>query len=84
MYPSAKRVSPLDNYVLLIEFDNGESGHLDMKPFLNFGVFQRIQDPAVFKQARVSFDSIEWPSGIDLDPEFIYTKCIKTTRPTIA
>ena len=84
MYPSAKRVSPLDNYVLLIEFDNGESGHLDMKPFLNFGVFQRIQDPAVFKQARVSFDSIEWPSGIDLDPEFIYTKCIKTTRTTIA
>ena len=84
MYPSAKRVSPLDNYVLLIEFDNGESGHLDMKPFLNFGVFQRIQDPAVFKQARVSFDSIEWPSGIDLDPEFIYTKCIKTTRQTIA
>ena len=38
MYPSAKRVSPLVDYVLFIEFDNDESGHLDMKPFLNFGL----------------------------------------------
>ncbi|MBV5275173.1 MAG: DUF2442 domain-containing protein [Lamprocystis purpurea] len=84
MHPSAKHVSPLADYVLFIEFDNDESGHLDMKPFLDFGVFNRIRDPEIFNQVRVSFDSVEWPSGIDLDPEFIYTKCNKTPHPAIA
>jgi len=27
-----------------------------------------------FKRARVSFDTIEWDDGVDLDPEFIYDK----------
>lgn len=30
------------------------------------------------KRVRVSFDTIEWDSGIDLDPEFIYEKCQQT------
>ncbi|ESQ15869.1 MAG: DUF2442 domain-containing protein [Thiohalocapsa sp. PB-PSB1] len=84
MHPSVKYVSAQANYILFIKFDNDESGHLDMKPFLDFGIFKRIQDPEIFSQVRVSFDSVEWPSGIDLDPEFIYTKCIKITRPTMA
>lgn len=45
-----------------------------MKPFLSFGVFKRIIDPLVFDQVRVAFDTIEWPNGVDLDPEFIYMK----------
>jgi hypothetical protein len=66
--------------VLEIQFDNGESGTLDMKQFLDFGVFRRLKDPGVFNSVRVSFDTIEWDSGIDLDPEFIYEQC-KTYRP---
>jgi hypothetical protein len=31
--------------------------------------------PAVFEQARVSFDTVEWPCGVDLDPAFVYAKC---------
>ena len=56
-------------------FDNGETGVLDMKPFLDIGVFRRLKNQGIFKQVKVSFDTIEWPSSIDLDPEFIYQKC---------
>ena len=77
MYPAVKSVIPQEDYLLLITFDNGESGMLDMEPYLNFGVFNRIKDPSIFKQVKVSFDTIEWPSGVDLDPEFVYQKCIK-------
>lgn len=77
MYPAVKTVSPAENYLLLIHFDNGESGYLDVKPFLDFGVFQKLKDVEQFKQVRVSFDTIEWASGADLDPEFVYTKCQK-------
>jgi hypothetical protein len=72
MYPSVKKVAPSEDYLLLIDFDNGESGILDMKPFLDFGVFRKLKEPNAFNRVRVSFDTIEWDSGVDLDPEFVY------------
>ena len=48
---------------------------LDMKPYLNFGIFKKIQDPSIFKAVHVSFDTIAWESGADLAPEFVYKKC---------
>ncbi|MFP4683952.1 MAG: DUF2442 domain-containing protein [Ectothiorhodospira sp.] len=68
-------VTPSDDYTLQVAFDNGERGTLDMKPYLDFGVFQRLKDRNAFKRVRVSFDTVEWDSGIDLDPEFVYEKC---------
>ena len=75
MYPSIVKVIPGEDYVLSIIFDNGESGTLDMKQFLDFGVFRKLKDYDAFRRVRVSFDTIEWDAGIDLDPEFIYAKC---------
>jgi len=75
MYPSVKKVIPRDDYTLFVVFDNGENGILDMKPILDFGIFQRIKNYETFRQVRVSFDTIEWDCGVDLDPEFIYAKC---------
>lgn len=77
MYPAVISVSPGENYTIRVVFDNGEQGVLDMKPYLDFGVFQRLKDVALFKQARIAFDTVEWPSGADLDPEFVYEKCLK-------
>jgi len=75
MYPSVKNVIAMNNYELAIDFDNGESGVLDMKPFLSMGVFEKLIETDAFKRVRVSFDTVEWDSGADLDPEFVYSKC---------
>ncbi len=75
MYPSVKAVVPQDDYLLYITFNNDETGVLDMKPYLDFGIFTRIKDDASFKKVAVAFDTIEWESGADLDPEFVYEKC---------
>lgn len=77
MYPAVIKVTPCEDYVLSVVFDNGENGHLDIKPMLGFGVFKRIKEINAFHQVRVSFDTIEWDCGVDLDPEYVYTKCIK-------
>ena len=66
MYPSGTAVVPRDNYLLDITFSNGENGILDMKPYLDFGVFTRIKDYASFQKVTVSFDTIEWESGPSL------------------
>jgi len=75
MYPSVTKVSPLEDFTLYIEFSNGENGILDIKPFLHFGVFNRLKKPGEFERVKVSFDTVEWDCGVDLDPEFIYEKC---------
>ncbi|MDQ7015937.1 MAG: DUF2442 domain-containing protein [Gammaproteobacteria bacterium] len=77
MYPAVIRVLAEEDYVLSIDFDNGEKGVLDMKPFLDFGLFRRITNVQEFEKVHVSFDTIEWASGADLDPEFVYLKCSK-------
>ena len=77
MYPSVIKVVPNEDFSLAITFDNGEEGTLDMRPHLGFGVFRRIADYDHFKMVRVSFDTIEWDQGVDLDPEFVYTQCRK-------
>ena len=84
MYPSVINVIANENYTLSIDFDNGEYGTLDMKPFLDFGIFRKLKDYNAFKRVHVSFDTIEWDSGVDLDPEFVYDKCqLRGQHPTM-
>ena len=74
MYLAIKDVKPQDNYVLLLTFENGEKRQFDMKPYLDFGIFQELKDLRIFKTVKPSFDSIEWDNEADFDPEILYQK----------
>jgi hypothetical protein len=77
MYIAVKAVKPINNYNLLLTFENGEERQFDMKPYLSFGIFQELKDVTRFNSVRVSFDSIEWDNAADLDPEILYTNSIQ-------
>jgi hypothetical protein len=70
--PSVEYVKPLDNYELLLIFDNSEERIFDLKPYLSHGIFRGLKDISLFKTVKVSFDTIEWANGADLCPEVIY------------
>jgi len=72
MIPALIHVEAHDDYTLALRFDNGESGTLDLRPILDFGVFRKIKDLDEFKRVRVVFDAVEWECGVDLDPEYVY------------
>ena len=78
MYPAICEVTANKDFSLKIVLDTGEKRLLDMKPYLDFGVFKKIRDYERFKRVRVVFDTIEWDEGVDLDPEFIYAN----SKPT--
>ena len=80
MYIGVKQVKPLDNFQLLLTFENEEQGIFDMKPYLEKGIFRELKDNAMFNTVRVSFDTIEWDNGADFDPEVLYqhSKITKT------
>lgn len=75
MYPSVVQVVPHEDFTLSLVFENGETGILDMRPMLDFGVFHALRDRDNFKRVRVAFDTIEWDCGADLDPEYVYARC---------
>lgn len=74
MYFAVIDVKPQDNYFLLLTFENGERRQFDMKPYLDFGIFQELKDPGLFKTVKTSYDSIEWANEADFDPEILYQK----------
>ncbi|MDK2878202.1 MAG: hypothetical protein PWR06_918 [Thermoanaerobacteraceae bacterium] len=74
MYLSVIDVKPLQDYQLLLTFENGEKRVFDMKPYLDKGIFQELKDEKIFRSVRVSFDSIEWSNQADVDPEVLYEK----------
>ena len=72
MYVAVKDVKPIENYTLILTFDDGSVKLFEMKPYLGKGVFKELKDENLFKTVKVSFDSIEWSNGVDVDPETLY------------
>ena len=68
-------VKHLGGHRLHLRFEDGASGELDFAERLRFqGVFERLKDVSEFAKVRVNPESgtIEWPGGIDLDPDVLY------------
>jgi hypothetical protein len=72
MYKPVTKVVPLADYRLMLTFGASERRVLDLSPYLEKGVFSALKDKSLFAAVRVSFDTIAWPNGADLCPEFLY------------
>lgn len=77
MYLAVKEVIPLDDYQLLLTFENEEKKRFDVKPYLSIGLFSELRNMELFKTVRVNFDTIEWQNEIDIDLEVLYSNSVK-------
>jgi len=75
-YPGVKHVETASDYRLVLEFDNGEKKVFDVTPLLAIGRFQTLTAIEVFEKVHVSFDTVEWDNGLDLDPEYLYEQSL--------
>ena len=72
MNPRVVSVTPMPDLLLQLEFVDGRRARFDVSPFVNLPVFERLKDPAYFNRAAVSHGTVEWPGGIDFDPDTLY------------
>ncbi len=72
MRPRAIDVKALNNYILEIVFDNGETKKFDVKPYLKFKPFEKLKDEKEFKKVKIAGLSIEWENGADICPDELY------------
>ena len=76
MKPSIREIEAIDDYNLLMKFDNNEKRVLDVKQFFKYSAFDSIKDVNEFR--RVSIDSgsgsIRWNSGPDININTAYNQ----------
>ncbi len=66
----------ITDYIINVEFSNGKTGKVDLKPFLGNGIFEPLQDTVYFKKFFVDGWTISWPNGADIAPETLYQMAI--------
>ena len=66
-------VKAVPGFWLLLTFNNSaEQRRFDMRPYLHYPVFRRLENPGFFSMARVDYGTVTWPGDIDIAPETLY------------
>lgn len=67
-------IKPLSDYILEITFEPDEVRFFNVKPYLEFGIFNELKDQNCFNSVSLFLDSIKWQNGQDFSPETLYLK----------
>jgi len=71
-------VQAVPDFRLVLTFSTGERRRFDMRPYLHYPVFRRLENQAFFDLARVDYGTVTWPGEIDIAPETLYERSVPT------
>ncbi len=76
MIPKLESAEYVEGFTIHVKFADGTEGDIDLESEIWGEVFEPLKDPDVFRRFRVDLElnTITWPSGADLAPEFLYEK----------
>lgn len=77
MYLAITDVRAIENYKIILVFEDKSVKLFDMHPYLEKGIFKELKDENLFRSVIVSFDSIKWLNNADIDPETLYKDSIQ-------
>ena len=69
------------DYRLWVQFSDGIQGEVDLSDYLRRDtrpIVHALLDPALFAALRVDLDTVVWPNGFDLAPEFLRARLLAT------
>lgn len=67
-------VKAVQDYKLLLEFENGEKRVFDMAPYMDKKPFVQLKESPLFAKAAVDYGTVVWPGDIDIAPETLYDR----------
>ena len=76
MTPRLVEARYVGQYRIRLVFEDGKTGEVDLADELWAEVFEPLRDLEQFKAFRVDreLDTLVWPNGADLAPEFLYER----------
>ncbi len=72
MNPRIKTVVYKKPYKLILSFTNGEQKEFDLSPYLNYPVYERLNDESFCSRVKPMNGTIVWNDEIDFDPDTLY------------
>jgi hypothetical protein len=69
---AVKRVKYIEDYKLMLTFENNESKIVNLRSYLNKGIFLELRDVAYFRRVRIAGSTIVWPNEADFCPDVLY------------
>jgi hypothetical protein len=72
----------LKDYLIEVSFNDGKKGIADLSQSLEGTVFDSLKNKKIFSQFKVDreLDTIVWPNGADLAPEYLYFQAFKNDQ----
>jgi hypothetical protein len=83
MNPRVLKVKLLDDYKILIFFENGEEKIFDVKPYLDKGIFTELKSIHKFKSAHVAGGTVQWENEADFCPDTLFEDSVPYKKQTI-
>ena len=79
MYFDILKVTYLTDYRIELVFENGKSGVVDLKEYVNDkDVFKAFNDIEYFKRFKIDYGALVWGDDeLDIAPETLYLKATK-------
>ncbi len=74
MNPRPVAVEPLEDFRLLVTFQNGERRLFDAKPLLALPLYEPLRDSRFFAGAKADGMCVYWDADVDLCPDMVYTQ----------
>ena len=75
LLPRVSAVEVLNDYKLLVTFQDQEQKIYDAKPLLQLPIYKNLAK--VFASARVECGTVTWHGDIDISPETLYLNSVK-------
>jgi hypothetical protein len=69
-------VEAVADFGLVLTFTSGERRRFDMRTYLHYPVFRRLENPGYFSLARIYYGTVTWPGDIDIAPETLHDRSI--------
>ena len=76
MMESVIAVRVREDFCLELKFNTGEDRLFDARPYLEKGIFTKLKNQDLFRQAYVAFDTVCWPGNLDISPETLYDRSV--------
>ncbi len=73
----------LEDYKLKVKFNNGAEGIVDLEKELYGEVFETLKDKKLFQDFTLTGRTIEWSTGADFAPEYLYEIAEITVKPSV-
>ena len=79
-FETLKKATAIDDHRVEVVFSKGRKAVFDCRPYFGLGYYKKLNDPAFFKCAFVSYGDLAWPGDIDIGCDDVWDEAVPAPK----